>query len=378
MKPKRRVELIGGLLATMLAFACGQKSEAAPAQAVADGDVGAETAPAMKTVQIVDPILGVRAFSVTIPATWVYDGTVLRPHFGTSMVLRTSSPDGLTGLQIFPKYNWLATSDPSMQRFYQNVDVRKMGPMKADEYLRKYVLPEIRSQATVVGPEPMPQFHRLAENDARQNAEFATQSQRNGRRAPHVMSDAARYRIQYDFNGHPEDESIVVLSSVTDIPEANGTTRLSEATATGARAPRGQLDGRLQMLTAIANSIKVDPEWVQKQTQFALQNAQAQQRAILSNADSWRRRNQAVFEASMKNTAAMEKARHDGAVATADHMGDVQEMVDPSTGETGKVSNQFNYSYVDENGNVVHTNSATYNPNAELRGNWTQLQPLKP
>ena len=55
-----------------------------------------------------------------------------------------------------------------------------------------------------------------------------------------------------------------------------------------------------------------------------------------------------------------------------------REMVDPATGRSGKVSNQFNYSYVDENGNVVHTNSATYNPNAELRGNWTQLQPMKP
>ncbi len=80
----------------------------------------------------------------------------------------------------------------------------------------------------------------------------------------------------------------------------------------------------------------------------------------------------------MNSAAAIAGAGHRGAMATADHMGDQQAVIDPSTGQTGKVSNQYNYSYVNQDGNVVHTNSATYNPNAELRGNWVQLQPISP
>ena len=309
--------VMAGLLALGGLGACQRKADAPAESAASSGDVAVESTASMKTVQIMDPILGVPAFSVTIPSNWVYDGTVLRPHFGTSMVLRTSSPDGLTGLQIFPKYDWLTTSDQSMQRFYQNVDVQKMEPMKADEYLRKYVLPEVRPNAKIVGPEPMPEFHLLAENDARQNAQLAEQARHNGRPSAHVSSDAARYRVQYEFLGHPLDESIIAVSTMSEIPERNGVTRLSSATVSAARAPRGQLESQMRMLTAIAKSIRPVPGWEEKQAQFALQNAMAQQHAILANAEAWRKRNRAVFEASMNNAAAMEKARHSGAVASA-------------------------------------------------------------
>jgi hypothetical protein len=371
MERRRRMDIVvAGLAFASITVACQQSMQAStPDKARA----------AMKTVEVFDPVLGQHAYSVTIPADWVLDGSVVRAHFGASFVFRASSRDGLTGLQSLPNYNWVSSTDPGMDRFYQGVRVMRMQPMHAAEFMKRYVLPEARPGAkVVVENEAMPDFGEIRKADENQNAQFAAMAAKTGARPNHVTSEGARVRIQYDFNGHPVEESVVLVTSVTEMPAPHGMTYLSQGLVRGARAPRGKLDEVNGVLNAIGRSVTADPRWVQAQDQFVLQNAQAQQRAIVARAGAYRRANQAVFERSMNNTARMEADRHRGAQATADHMGDVQGMVDPATGRTGKVSNQFVNSYVDQDGNVVHTNSATYNPNAELPGNWTQLQPLKP
>ncbi len=86
----------------------------------------------------------------------------------------------------------------------------------------------------------------------------------------------------------------------------------------------------------------------------------------------------ATFEASMAAARTLSAIGHQSATATAEHMGDLQSMIDPATGRTGQVSNQYNYSWADQDGAVVQMNSPGLNPNQHLRGNWTQLQPVKP
>ncbi|MEP6691242.1 MAG: hypothetical protein ABJD07_08790 [Gemmatimonadaceae bacterium] len=375
--PKIGIIVAGVIIASLVIAARQQQSRA-------NTDTGATTSSAelgglsgMKTVEVFDPVLGQVAARLSVPSDWVFDGGLLRPHLGPSLVYRASSPDGLTGLQRLPRYDWVAHTDPQMRRFYEAKRVMIAAPMSAEELLTKYVLPESRPGVTVIGRETMPQLAKLTAGDEQANDRYAREAA--GGRAKHQKTDAARMRITYDFNGHPVEEAIIAVITMTEIPALNGhTMQMSQAIVTGARAPRGKLDGSMQQLVAMAQSESADQGWQNRQNAFALQNAQAQQAAIIANARQRQAQNDAVFNNSMQNTAAMEKARHAGAMATADHMGDVQGMRNPATGQTGKVSNQFNYSYVDQNGNVVHTNSATYNPNAEMRGNWTQLQPIKP
>lgn len=163
----------------------------------------------------------------------------------------------------------------------------------------------------------------------------------------------------------------------------------SQAWATGGRAPKGQLDASEKLLIAIFKSLTPDPAWSQKQQAFAMkqnqmqmariqQQGQAFQAQLMKQNQAFRASQQAKFEASMNSARAMSEAGHRSAMATAEHMGDVQSVIDPATGRTGQVSNQYNYSYADQNGRVVQTNSPTFHPNAQLRGNWTQLQPVQP
>ncbi|MDQ6621585.1 MAG: hypothetical protein M3Z31_18150 [Pseudomonadota bacterium] len=349
----------------------------------AAGGFDTSTAPAsavggrLKTVEVLDPLFNEVAARFTIPNNWVFDGTILRPHLGPALVFRASSPDGLTGLQRLPRYDSVAHTDPKMRQFYQAQKVTVTDPMSAKDFLNKVVLPESRPGVTVIGPEAMPALGGLAVADQQANDRYARQA--SGQRPKHQHSDGARVRIAYTFNGQPVEEAIVVVTTTTELPANYGNTMwLSQATITGARAPRGQLDGMMKQLVAISESENVSASWEKRQAAFALQNAQQQQAAIIANGRRRLAENKAIFERSMASAAAMEKGRHAGAMGTSDHMGDVRGMVNPATGQSAKVSNQFNYSYVDQNGNVVHTNSATYNPNAELRGNWTQLQPMKP
>ncbi len=94
-----------GTIAAVLALACSTSGFSAP--------------PATRTVDVIDPMFHQVAFKITIPAGWLIDATVLRNHFGPMLVFRTSAPDGWTGLQLLPRYNWVTTNDPSMHRFYE-------------------------------------------------------------------------------------------------------------------------------------------------------------------------------------------------------------------------------------------------------------------
>ncbi len=360
--------------------ACQQNSDASTTAQPIGGNGSAPATAGMKRVEVYDPMFQQVAYTVMIPQDWVIDATVLRTQFAPSHVFRASTPDGLTGVQVLPAYNWVSTDNRGMYQFYKNQGTVIAPPMPASEVLTKFVLPEARPGVQIVGSEPPgPALQNAAEYDRRMNAQFDAQAAGSGQKPRHVTSDAARVRIRYALRGHPVEEVLVANSSVADLPlQQGGAQHLSYALVTAARAPLGKFNENEKLMKAIFTSVTVDQAWQAKQDAFMQRSAEEKQKAILDNAERYRRMNLAIYNASMRSAAAIAKAGHDGAMGTAEHMADVQSMINPSTGQPMRVSNQFTYSYADENGNVVHTNSATYNPNGQLRGNWTQLQPMKP
>src|SRR5580704_9098025 len=67
-------------------------------------------AQALSTGTITDPSLGdIKAFTVTIPAGWKFQGTVVRgPECNpiSFPVFRAYSPDGLTEMRLLPAFDW--------------------------------------------------------------------------------------------------------------------------------------------------------------------------------------------------------------------------------------------------------------------------------
>jgi hypothetical protein len=56
---------------------------------------------------VYDPLYGVPAYKVKIPADWKFQGQVVRTACEDDyLVWRAESPDGLTGMQRMPKVHW--------------------------------------------------------------------------------------------------------------------------------------------------------------------------------------------------------------------------------------------------------------------------------
>ena len=56
----------------------------------------------------------------------------------------------------------------------------------------------------------------------------------------------------------------------------------------------------------------------------------------------------------------------------------VQTFENPVTGEKVELSNQYGRAWANDAGEYVLSDSAFFNPNVVLHGNWTELQPAKP
>src|SRR5580704_10106876 len=62
-----------------------------------------------RNVTINDPILNMTAYSLTIPGNWMFQGAVFQGSPcvpGAFAVIRTQSPDGLTGMKLLPRLDW--------------------------------------------------------------------------------------------------------------------------------------------------------------------------------------------------------------------------------------------------------------------------------
>ncbi len=361
----------------------------------------------MKTVEVLDPLFGQRAYTLTIPVDWKFEGTVLWTPIPNTLescvVFRTSSPDDLTGVQMLPKYTWEWSDDPGFQKAIQAGSAKGFKPLPAGEFVKKAVLAEARPGAQVEAVEPIPEENeKIQEQNRKANEQLAATAAQSHTGASHVSGNTERVRIRYEFRGHPEEEWLAAVISTQEFPTIPSPTRLipalpahsiSHAWVTGARAPQGQLDRSEKLFVGIIKSLTPDPTWQQKAQAFTMEQFQKQIQKQMANHrtqlqqfnanmmkqhQAFMASQQAKFQASMNSAKAMSDASHASAMATAEHMGDVQSMVDPATGRTGQVSNQYNYSYANQDGSVVQTNSPTFNPNAQLRGNWTQLEPIKP
>lgn len=352
------------------------------------GGGAAYAGPKLRQVVITDPLFNKPAFTVSIPDDWSFEGTVLHGAGGPRAVFRARSADGLTGVQMLPLIGWVWSNDKLVAQQFEKLKMTVRAPISAADFLKTVVLPVARPDAKIGDVSPVPTADKLREIDKQTNEQFVASA--GGGAAKHRTSDSARVRIQHGLAGHAVDEAMSAVLVMIDTPSPRGgVIREAVAMIVSTYAPHGTLDAVDPSLVAILMSVAPDPAWTKRMGAFLAQQAQAQnaqlaaqaaatQRAIMAHAAAARAANQRVFDASMANAKRMEDARHMGAQDTVDHIRDEKTAVNPQTGEAGKVSNQYNYSYVDDAGKVVQTNSPTFDPNAQLAGHWITLETPKP
>lgn len=363
---------------------------------------------ATKDVQIMDPNFQMVAYTLTIPADWNFQGAVMTGpgcDVDQSIVAyRAWSDDLRYGVQRMPTVAWFTVQD---ERTVLGTRCKKMGPMGAEAYGRT-VLPILRPGASVLAVTTAPQAASMIESNKQMEAQLAANADRLHLPHPHYESDAKQLRIQYLLGKEPEEEFLQVMEQISETPQSTivsrpgqvlktqwMTTRKTEAWIVAERAPKGQLDAATPRLEAIRSSLRANPEWLKKvtewmqdrtnasiRTSWAITNAslkagQQQHDAMMERGREFNARMQADGERRNADFAAQQDAKTRHTADVVDHILDQQYYVNPSTGRTSTISTTYTNNWENGGGDKVLTNLQGYDPNGLVQGNWTQLQPIK-
>lgn len=357
----------------------------------------------LKKVQVIDrhgfekPM---PALSVLVPTDWSFDGEVRfaqqpggAPADLVKITFRAASPDGRTGIELFPGYSWTWADDPVMRQAIQNSNAMSaqlggartelMAPLSAREFLIRIAVPKVRPGVRVLGTEPIPDVDEPLKQEVQQAQAQASQAGLQLR----IKADHARAHLQSNAGGQPTEEWItaVVYTRATPAPSMNPMTGQMGQTWTyqcaaqylfGLRAPAGALNANEKLYRAVLSTVRVDPTWQARVSQVQLniqatqlKGAQDRSRIVSQSSEDMRRTIREGYESRQRS--------HDRTSAQfSDALRGVQNYRNPATGEVVQLDNQYGHAWASGNGEYLLSDSPGFNPNSALRGNWTELQPV--
>ena len=352
----------------------------------------------LKRVQIVDqrgfekPI---PALSLLVPTDWSFDGQAqYAQHLVAAtdivkLTFRATSPDGRTGIELFPDQNWGWADDAMMRQAIQNQNAMAarmngpqtvlMPPLSAGDFLTRVVIPKLRSGAKLSGIEPIPDAEPPIQQLIHQAQAQAAQAGMPLR----LKADHARARIHTTAGGHPSEEwmTAVIFTQATSMPSVNlrggqsSTYQCAARYLFSLRAPEGTLDANDNLYRTVLATVRIDPGWQARVSQAQLnmqaadlKGAQDRSRIIAQSGEDTRK--------SIKEGYENRQRSHDRTSAEfSDALRGVQNFRNPVTGENVQLDNRYANAWASGNGEYVVSDSSSFNPNSVLQGSWTRLEP---
>jgi hypothetical protein len=336
----------------------------------------------------------VEAFRMLIPSDWKSEGGVRWvPNVGCpsnilQLQFRATAPDGVTGIEFLPAYNWVAADEPMTQQILQqqaqNGQGCQPGPaVGAADFLRGMVVPQIRRGAQILSAERLEGATRtLQQSFQAMNQQFAANNLPVSR-----TGDAGRVRIAYNA-GQREVEEWISANVVATISmmmstagamqgDLNAKTRTYQFTGQDvlvSRAPRGQLEANGELFALMFGSVQVNPQYLAAVTQFFANIARINQQAVADRQRIWRDA-QTHIEKSRAETYAYQQQVQD---RTNEQFGQtirgVESYVDPRSNERLELSANFNQAWRHPNGDVLLSNSPNFDPRVVLQDDWRELK----
>jgi len=372
---------------------------AAATAAEQDGHASADAAASrgdhyykMKRVQIIDKSSDKPnsvAYNLMIPAAWQFEGSVaagggLSGCFSDffSMSADAKSADGSIEMQMMPQTTWQYVEDPAGQKYlnHQNEQDKKYGmkpckvraPVRAAELMKQSILPQLRKDKTVVSIDPYPELDQLA----RSRLGLLPASSGN---SGTIRTDAARARLSYDDDkGQAVEEWITAVVVVRTVPAGRGSGydwRLVNLMSL--KAPKGQLDTNDKLFLLIASTLHPDPNWKAYSDGVITKLYQAKSQEIAKQNAIIAQFQQHVID-TINGVVANQQAGAEHAAYGQDQIiRGVQTFRDPSSGATYEMSSQYNHAWLNGNNEYIMSDNPNYNPNGDLNGSWTQLQPQR-
>ncbi len=369
--------------------ACGGNATPASGSAAGAGPSGGT-----RIVSLTDPNLNMRAYSLSIPADWIFLGMVEQGTpcaVGAFPIMRLMSPDGLTGMKLLPRLDWAWSDGRNYQPKPNSACLPYKREMPASEVL-KYMIGLVQVQ--YVREEPTPQLADIRRNAATRNS--ATFSN---------TVDMAAARVRYHIHKIDIDEVVNVLVTCTanDVMMV-GWQHNCSAYTTRTWAPQGQYSDAL--FKTISKSMVIDQQWTARWNAVMAQRIQAMaeqsgqavramgdqmaqqrnaQQAQWQQAQDLRNRQHEEFMAtlqrgtdmSMQRAAQSANTRAQAADDWCDFALDQQKRMDPNTGVITKDSSAYTYTWVNQSGQRIQTNDVNANPNGNGTGIWTLQQNVR-
>jgi hypothetical protein len=331
--------------------------------------------------------------SMLLPTDWQSEGATqwnIKDSCNTiQTTFHASGPDG-RGFDVFPEKSWSWADDPTfLQRdFAQKAQMGThacdvMPPMGAADYVRRN-LAGVRPNARIVSIEPLPKITQVLQQQARQTEQAAAQYQLRQR----VRPDIVRARLRYNLSGKPVEEWLIVKTIVTGTlgpsfsvstgQMTQAFTYSCTATTIAERAPQGELDSSERFFELLVSTIRVSPEWQSRVNQHASAMQQIELKGI--------RDRSAIVSKSADHIRNIQRQGWENKQKSEDHVfqqsseatRDVETYRNPATGETVELSNQYGRAWVNDRGEYLLSDQASFDPSVTFKENWTPLQHVKP
>ncbi len=364
-----------------------------------------------KTVQIFDPMFNMVANTLSVPASWQFEGAILHgPGCGgdyNGTAFRAYSADMTYGIQLLPSTSFVWSNDS--RAMPKGAQCKDLQPISAGDY-GTFISGSIRPNSVIDSIDAAPdEADFLAGVDQNNQALARMCANQHTAVCPKYKGEAKVLHIHYNLNGHAEEENLEIQMTVEDQPVSiqappqrpgqvfqilKKDVMISNFTVTGVRAPQGQLKSVFPSYLSIVKSFKVDPNYLAKFTAFEnnktnqqiaaswqtfhsiMQQSDQQMAQMRANAQQAIKDSEARSDARQQQFNATEAAKSGHAQDVSDYLLDQQYYVNPTTGQTTTQSNAYNHTYSNGSGPgsaILQTNS----PTPPAQGNWTELQPIK-
>lgn len=347
----------------------------------------------MKQVKIIDQGAGQgrTAYDLMVPTTWQFKGWV---NVGVaeggcyadwfSVFGDAKSADSSIELQMFPQYTFQYTDDPTGQRQMQmqNQKDAQVGmkpcpvrrPIQAADFLRQDIIPKYFKGQPAVSIDSFPELDQIV------RYRLGLPPAAGGADTGGIRTDAARARVAIDDDKHHGMEAWVTAAIVVRPIPTGGRGTAYDWHAINVMffmAPKGQLDANDRLFRLIASTIRPEPEW-QKWSNGVISSLYQKKQEELAKQAAMIAQFQLKVAQTINGVVANREAGAAHAVyGESQIIRGVQTFRDPSTGATYELSNQFDHAWLNGANEYVMSDDATFNPNGNLNGNWTQLQVVR-
>jgi hypothetical protein len=346
-------------------------------------------AQAFHSESIIDPAFNMKAYDVTIPNGWNYQGAIMQGDSCSDLaspVWRAYSPDGLSEFRRLPRFDWSWSNAPYAPKPKGDC-LPLTRDMPATDFIR--YLGNI-FHLKYIGEAPDQGFaNAFLQNVENDNAGIMRVA---GQRPFRGSAAAGRFE---DQNGSFTIEVQIragVRCSHHDLAGFAAQGKLFQETC-GAevrivRAPKGKLDALVASLNA-HGGFHEDEQWTKAVVSLMQQRMRANDertrqimaaRQVQYNHDQavrarqneqYQAATQAGYDAHNAGEIGRINERHTPASDWVDFALD-QQTVTGSGGVAVKVSSAYSQTWANGQGQYFQTNDLNANPNGALPGNWTQ------